>query len=355
MTPDEFDYALPPGRIAQTPAERRDGSRLLILDRAARARPGDLPETTFDRLPERLRAGDLLVLNDARVLPARLEARKTTGGRVDLLLLGREPDGAWSAILSRGRGLRPGDRLALGGGLEAALLTAPEAGRARLAVRREGDAPGAAVDETEVRGAARMPLPPYIRRAAGDGREPLDRQRYQTVYAARDGAVAAPTAGLHFTERVLAAAQARGVEVARLTLLVGPGTFQPVRAQDIAEHTVEAERYALPTTTAEAVSRCRARGGRVIAVGTTVVRVLEARADDEGGVRPGKGWCDLYIRPGHRFRAVDALLTNLHLPRSSLLILAAAFAGREPLLAAYAEAARRGFRFYSYGDAMLLL
>jgi S-adenosylmethionine:tRNA ribosyltransferase-isomerase len=200
-----------------------------------------------------------------------------------------------------------------------------------------------------------MPLPPYIHRAPHDPLAALDRERYQTVYAAHDGAIAAPTAGLHFTTGLLDDLRRRGIETAFLTLHVGAGTFRPVRSAAIEDHVVDRERFRLSGETADAVARCRSRRGRVVAVGTTVTRVLEARAAEDGQVAAGEGWCDLFIRPGHRFRAVDALVTNLHLPRSSLLILIAAFAGRERILDAYREAVRRGFRFYSYGDAMLIL
>jgi S-adenosylmethionine:tRNA ribosyltransferase-isomerase len=200
-----------------------------------------------------------------------------------------------------------------------------------------------------------MPVPPYIRRDPGDPREALDRERYQTVYAGPGGSIAAPTAGLHFTEAILDDLAAHGVVIARLVLHVGPGTFQPIRAAEVTAHRIEPEEFRLPPETAAAIASCRARGGRVVAVGTTVTRVLEAQAAEEGTVRAGEGRCDLFIGPGHRFRAVDALLTNFHLPRSSLLVLVAAFAGRERVLAAYREALRRGFRFYSYGDAMLIL
>jgi S-adenosylmethionine:tRNA ribosyltransferase-isomerase len=362
MTIDEFDYHQPQDRIAQEPAARRDAARLMLLDR--REAGGTITESTFDRLAEHLRAGDLVVLNDTRVLPARLHARKPTGGRVDILLLPPAPEQVATgapdhrAMLSTSQGIHAGVRLDIGDGLEAIVLDDPVQGRARLrfAAPDGSDAGEGLLDRRGV-----MPLPPYIRRAADDPREALDRERYQTVYAAAGGAIAAPTAGLHFTRALLDLLPGRGIEVTRLTLHVGPGTFQPVRVSAIEDHVVEPEWCRLPRSAAEAIAACRARGGRVVAVGTTVTRVLEARATGAGGdertrdgVRPGEGWCDLYIRPGHRFRVVDVLLTNLHLPRSSLLILVAAFAGRERILAAYREAVRRGFRFYSYGDAMLI-
>lgn len=353
MKLDLFDYPLPRERIAQEPAARRDDARLFLLDDDPRAEAGHLGEIPFRRFPERLRAGDLVVLNDTRVRPLRLRGRKSSGGAVEILLL--EPlaaAGTWRALLSTSKGIRAGVRLGIATGLDAVVVSGPETGRA--VVRLEGsETEAGAGDPIESHGV--MPLPPYIRRdAAGDVRDPLDRERYQTVYAREAGAVAAPTAGLHFTPELLAGLPRCGVEVARLSLHVGPGTFLPVRSEEIEHHAVEPERFDLPETTAAAIAACRDRGGRVVAVGTTVTRVLEARAGDGGSVEAGSGWCDLYIRPGHRFRAVDALLTNLHLPKSSLLILVAAFAGRERILAAYREAARREARFYSYGDAMFI-
>ena len=360
MRIEDFDYPLPRENIAQEPAARRDDARLFLLQRdrraadaAAAAGAGPLEEIPFRRFPEQLRAGDLVVLNDTRVRPVRLRGRKASGGAVEILLLEPvAPERTWRAMLSTSKGMHAGTRLSIGAGLDAVVASEPEGGRA--AVRLEGrDAEsGAGIDPIEAHGV--MPLPPYIRRdAAGDARDPVDRERYQTVYARRPGAVAAPTAGLHFTPEMLADLPRRGVGVATLSLHVGPGTFLPVRAERIEDHVVEPERNELPAATTEAVNVCRERGGRVIAVGTTVTRVLEARAAS-GRLEPGGGWCDLFIRPGHRFRAVDALLTNLHLPQSSLLILVAAFAGRERILAAYREAVGRGARFYSYGDAMFI-
>jgi S-adenosylmethionine:tRNA ribosyltransferase-isomerase len=380
MKIEDFDYDLPPDRIAQVPAERRDGARLMLLDRAAPAHvdaaaPSAPAETTFDHLADHLREGDLVVLNDTRVLPARLRGRKPTGGRIEILLLpdaapvapaaelAAAPPGERAAMLATSKGIHPGARLDVGGGVEVVVLDEPAAGRTRLRFTAAGgDDPIA--DLLERRGV--MPLPPYIHREPDDPRTALDRERYQTVYAASAGAIAAPTAGLHFTPALLDLLPRRGIAVTCVTLHVGPGTFQPVRAAAIEDHVVEPEWCRLPAAAAAAIAACRERRGRVVAVGTTVVRVLESRASGDGGqggdggrggrdaVVPGDRWCDLYIRPGHRFRVVDVLLTNLHLPRSSLLILVAAFAGRERILAAYREAVRRGFRFYSYGDAMLI-
>jgi S-adenosylmethionine:tRNA ribosyltransferase-isomerase len=352
MNIEEFDYELPAERIAQEPAQERAASRLMLLDR----RGGDVEEAVFASLPERLRAGDLVVLNETRVVPARLRARKPTGGQVEILVLdwaGETGGAARTVLLSTSKGVHPGVRLRIAADLEAEVIEAPREGRARLLFHGPVTDGGAGLED-RLRRHGMMPLPPYVRREADDARDRLDRERYQTVYATSDGAVAAPTAGLHFTPALLERLALRGIEVARLVLHVGPGTFLPVRTAAIEDHRVEPERFVLPAETAAAVRACHGRGGRVVAVGTTVTRVLEARAAADGVVEPGAGWCDLYIRPGHAFRVVDALLTNLHLPRSSLLILVAAFAGRERILAAYREAVRRGFRFYSYGDAMLI-
>ncbi len=342
----QFDYALPPDRIAQEPAEPRDAARLLVLDR----RFGALGDARVSNLPRFLRVGDCLVLNDTRVLPARLLGRiEETERDVEMLLL--HPVGPtnedWAALLRPARRCPVGTTVALADGAARATVTArEELGRAR--VRLDGTGPV----ETFLEVHGLPPLPPYIRRYRKPGGE--DWARYQTVYAARPGAVAAPTAGLHFTEALLAALEAQGVELHRVTLHVGPGTFRPVRAERIADHRVEAERFEVSEATAMAVGRARREGRRVVAVGTTTVRVLETVAMPDGCVAPGAGWTDLTIVPGHRFRAVDALLTNFHLPRSSLLLLVSAFAGRERVLDAYAHAVAVGYRFYSYGDAMLI-
>jgi S-adenosylmethionine:tRNA ribosyltransferase-isomerase len=367
---DLFDYELPADLIAQEPAPERDAARLLLVPRAtagaledaAADRDADaaFEETTVGRLAELLRPRDLLIVNDTRVVPSRLRGSKPTGGAVEILLLPGEAasNGGPSVrecLLSTSKGIAAGVRLALPGGVLAEVVSEPAAGRARIrfegesATAEEGFDLAAYLERHGV-----MPLPPYIKRMPDDSRAGLDRRRYQTIYAARDGAVAAPTAGLHFTPALFESMCARGVETASVTLHVGPGTFQPVRSEAIEDHVVEPERFVLPPETSSAIEACRRRGGRVVAVGTTATRVLEGRARDDGTVAPGEGWCDLYIRPGHAFRVVDALLTNLHLPRSSLLILVAAFAGRERILAAYREAVRRRMRFYSYGDAMLL-
>jgi len=345
-----FDYALPPERIAQEPAPERDAARLLALERRA----GATSHHRVRDLPALMRPGDLLVLNATRVLPARLRGRKSTGGAAEALLLGAPAPPAsgagegsaatYPALLRCTGRARPGTKLVLGG-LDAEVVCVWGGGQVVLAF-----APGA-----DPYAAGEAPLPPYIRREAP---RPEDAERYQTVFARDPGSVAAPTAGLHLTLRLLEALRRWGVETAEVVLHVGPGTFRPLRGADLARGELHAEPFRLPEATAQAVDRTRARGGRVVAVGTTVCRVLESRARPGGRVAPGAGETRLFLRPEpdcdapRPFGVVDALLTNFHLPRSSLLLLVAAFAGRRRLLDAYAEALAAGYRFYSYGDAM---
>ena len=319
------DYELPEGLIATHPAERREDARLLEVGEG-------LGHHRVADLPGRLQPGDLLVVNDTRVNHARLEARRATGGRVEVFLLDER-----TAMCRPARKLRAGELLAVGEGHIELVGRTDEL----FEVRCEPSAEALMAAHGEV------PLPPYLGRPA----EPEDRERYQTVYARHPGAVAAPTAGLHLSEALLAALEARGVGLATVTLHVGAGTFRSLRPEDLERGELHPERYAVPEATAEAVAACR---GRVVAVGTTVTRTLE-QAGADGVLRPGSGVTRLFLRPGHRFRQVDALLTNFHLPRSSLLLLVCAFGGRERVLAAYAEAIRHAYRFYSYGDAMLLL
>jgi S-adenosylmethionine:tRNA ribosyltransferase-isomerase len=342
MTLTDFDYPLPEELIAQEPVTPRDASRLLHVP------PGDgaLEELRFAELGRLLRPHDLLVLNDTKVLPARLLGVKASGGRCELLLL--EPvegsDGfRWRALGQSSKPLRPGARLTFGA-LGAEVVEACGGGMFEVRFERGGEALREALERE-----GRLPLPPYVRR------EPTaaDRDRYQTVVARVPGSAAAPTAGLHFTPELLARLAAAGVERTAVTLHVGAGTFLPVRGEDLERHVMHEERYEVSPEAAEAFAACRARGGRVVAVGTTAVRTLES-AFAGGGLRVGAGRTRIFIRPGHRFQAVDALVTNLHLPRSTLLMLVCAFAGRERVLAAYADAVRRRFRFFSYGDAMFL-
>jgi len=367
-TLDLFEFVLPPERIAQEPAEPRDAARLLVLDRASGARhDGHVRD-----LPAWLGPGDCLVVNDTRVLLARLLGWIAGSERpVEALLLPPSgapgPEGEWEALLRPARHCPPGTALVLADGATRATVTAVgAAGRARIRL----DWPGQVEDLLAAHGLP--PLPPYVRHYRKPGGE--DWARYQTVYAEKPGAVAAPTAGFHFTPELLGRLAAAGVEIHRITLHVGPGTFRPVRVTRVADHRMEAERYEVPTVTARALTRARREGRRVVAVGTTTVRALETAARSgspaspsgpaldraerdvtEDAVVAGQGWTDLTILPGHRFLAVDALLTNFHLPRSSLLLLVAAFAGRARVLDAYRHAVAAGYRFYSYGDAMLIL
>jgi S-adenosylmethionine:tRNA ribosyltransferase-isomerase len=304
-------------------------------------RSGFLSHRIFSDIEALLLPGDLLVLNDTKVFPCRVPARKPSGGKAEVFLLEEQGVNLWHALV-RG-GIEVGKRAAVAPGIEAEIVA--EVGEGVKLVRFIG-VPDirARLDEL-----GKTPLPPYIKRDAGAG----DRKRYQTVYAAREGAVAAPTAGLHFTEALLKRIQDRGIETAMVTLHVGPGTFQPVRTEMIADHRMHPERYEIPAETADRISRARTEGRRVIAVGTTSVRALETSAVD-GIVRPGSGASTLFITPGYRFTVIDGMITNFHLPKSTLLMLVAAFAGRENILTAYREAVRSGYRFYSYGDAMLI-
>jgi S-adenosylmethionine:tRNA ribosyltransferase-isomerase len=332
----EFDYRLPPDRIATEPAPRGQ-SRLLVLERRGAQR-----HRRVDDLPEILRPGDLLVVNDTRVIPARLFGhRVATGGEIEILLTERVDATTWDALVRPGRRAKPGTRIGFEDGLAAEVIEKDPGGRHRLRFSEPV--------EPHLDRLGHVPLPPYIERAD----TPEDRERYQTVYAASPGAVAAPTAGLHFSKELLTRLAAAGIETARVTLHVGPGTFKPVTVERIEDHRMESERYEIPEATAAAVDQARREGRRIVAVGTTVVRTLESAAK-EGKVAPGVGRTDLFITPGFRFQAVDLLLTNFHLPRSTLLMLVCAFAGRERVLAAYEEAIASGYRFYSYGDAMLI-
>jgi S-adenosylmethionine:tRNA ribosyltransferase-isomerase len=351
MRISDFDFELPEELIAQHPLERRDASRMLVVERAR----GAWRDSSFSELPAELKAGDALVVNNTRVFPARLVGRREpTGGRVELLLirrLGAAGADVWEALARPARRLDAGARVAFGDGRLRAEVTGVPGGGPERVVRFECEGDFDALVEEF----GRMPLPPYIKREREDlAARDEDRERYQTVYAERRGAIAAPTAGLHFTPRVLDELRARGVRLAEATLHVGYGTFAPVRAEDLKDHSVAAERFEIEAGAARTINDARASGGRVVAVGTTTVRALESATDPRGRVRPGRGETGLTITPGYEFRAVDALLTNFHLPRSSLLVLVAAFAGRELALEAYRHAVRARYRFYSYGDCMLI-
>jgi S-adenosylmethionine:tRNA ribosyltransferase-isomerase len=352
MRISDFDFELPEELIAQHPLGRRDASRMLVVDRAQ----GGWRDGSFAEFPNELREGDAVVVNNTRVFPARLVGRREpTGGRVELLLVRRREEfegETWEVLAKPARRLEAGARLAFGDGRLTAETLAATGDGARRVVRfqTEGDF------ESLLEEFGRMPLPPYIKRdsedlaAAGE-----DRERYQTVYAAAPGAIAAPTAGLHFTPQVFESLRARGVRACEVTLHVGYGTFAPVRADDLSEHRVAAERFEISDRAAEEINRTRESGGRVVAVGTTTVRALESAADESGRVRAGRGETGLTITPGYRFRAADAMLTNFHLPRSSLLVLVSAFAGRGLVLDAYRHAVAARYRFYSYGDCMLVV
>ncbi len=344
ISTSDFDYVLPPERIARYPAARRSDSRLLALGRSS----GQVRHMRFRDLPELMDSRDLLIVNDTRVFPARLRGRKPTGAAGEVLLLRPADPGddrVWEALVRPGRKLKKGRTLVVGPELAVRILDACPDGR-RIVRLETPLAIGEALGEF-----GRVPLPPYLERDD----EPLDRERYQTVYARSEGSVAAPTAGLHFTPELLAELEERGVRRASLTLHVGTATFRPVDAEDPSRHTMDAEWFDVPESAARAYRDCRLRGGRVWAVGTTVVRTLESVAEGRSELRAGPGTTDLFIHPPYEFRAVDCLITNFHLPRSTLLMLVAAIAGLDRVREAYSQAIAAGYRFYSYGDAMAVV
>jgi S-adenosylmethionine:tRNA ribosyltransferase-isomerase len=344
-----YDFDLPPDLVAQRPPERRDGARMLVLDRAT----GTITDRRFSDLPDHVRPGDAVVTNDTRVVPARLAGRRAGGGKAELFLVRRLGLGEWLCLARPGRKLGPGADVAFDGGLAAHIEAVDEAGRRRVRFALGGEAFADEAAETAALDAAgQMPLPPYVARERPD---PADRERYQTVFARSRGAVAAPTAGLHFTPGTFDRLRARGAAVASVTLHVGYGTFEPVRAADLREHAVAEEDVEVGEGAAETVRAARAAGARVLAVGTTTTRALESAAQATGAVEPFRGPTGLTVVPGYTFRAVDALLTNFHLPKSSLLVLVGAFAGREAVMEAYRHAVEARYRFYSYGDCMLVL
>lgn len=342
MQVDLFDYQLPGAAIAQTPIEPRDASRLLVLDRARQS----LVHRHFCDLPELLTPRDLLVVNDSRVIPARLCGRRNhpAGAFLEVLLLRPTSRDLWEVLIKPGRRAPVGTRIIFGGGeLTGEVISTTAFGGRMVAFTYEGDW------RALLQSLGRMPLPPYIRAPLADA------ERYQTVYAQNEGSVAAPTAGLHFTGRLLAELSTRGIRIRRLTLHVGLGTFRPVEAERVEDHRMHEEFFTLPQETAVAAEETRAAGGRVIAVGTTAVRTLESAMDADGKLAAGSQWTKIFIYPGFSFRAVDAMITNFHLPRSTLLMLVSAFAGRETILSAYREALAQGYRFFSFGDAMMIL
>ena len=339
MKTSDFYYDLPAELIAQTPLERRDASRLLCLNR----KTGAWEHRHFTDLLEYLRPGDTLVVNNSRVLPARLLGERPTGGAVEVLLLHDRGEGIWECLTRPGRKTRPGQELIFGGGtLHATVVDALDDGNKLVQFRYEG----IFLEILEQLG--KMPLPPYIREELGD------QERYQTVYSKISGSAAAPTAGLHFTNELLDRIRAMGVDIAEITLHVGLGTFRPVKAEEITEHHMHAELCMIDEPTARLLNETKARGGRIICVGTTSCRTLESLVQPDGSFRAQTAWTDIFIYPGYQFKAMDALITNFHLPESTLVMLVSAFAGRETVLAAYRDAIEKRYRFFSFGDAMFL-
>jgi S-adenosylmethionine:tRNA ribosyltransferase-isomerase len=342
MRIEEFDYRLPPSLIAQYPPSQRGETSLMVLERQT----GKIEHEAFQDITKYLLPGDLLVLNNTRVLPARLIGKKETGGRIEMLFIPpwNGAKGEWTALIKNSGRIKAGCRIQFESGLEGEVEEVT-AGKGRVRFFYQGDM-------TELfRKIGHIPLPPYIKR----GDEPLDRERYQTVFAERDGSIAAPTAGLHFTHALLRSLMENGVRTTMITLHVGVGTFIPVKVDDIEAHAMDAEWVDISGETAGEIKATKARGGRVISVGTTTTRALESSYDGHGGVKSGKGMTSLFIYPPYRFRVIDGLVTNFHLPKSTLIMLVSAFAGRDFLMSAYQEAVHRKYRFYSYGDAMLIL
>jgi S-adenosylmethionine:tRNA ribosyltransferase-isomerase len=341
----DFDYELPEELIAQHPLPERDASRMLVVDRE----PRSLSDQQFVSLPKYLRAGDCVVLNNTKVFPARLMGERVpSGGTSEVLLLREIEPNLWEVLARPARRLRIGARISFGDGRLQATVTAANEDGTRLIQFEPRDNLSNLIDEV-----GEPPLPPYIKRP--DAPAPDDRERYQTVYARETGAIAAPTAGLHFTPTVLDEIKNAGVSIAEITLHVGYGTFEPVRVEDVSQHRVLPETFSIPAEAADIINRARASGGRIIAVGTTTTRALESAVSAHGAIDPGSRVADLTITPGYKFRIVDALVTNFHLPRSSLLLLVSAFTGRKLALEAYRHAVSQRYRFYSYGDCMLIL
>lgn len=339
MKTSDFMYDLPERLIAQTPLQRRDASRLLVLDKST----GQTGHRHFYDLPEFLRPGDCLVLNDSRVIPARLVGNRATGGATEVVLLRDLGDDRWECLTRPGRKMRPGVSVSFGDGeLTGQVESVAEGGNRIIRFSYQG------IFLEVLERLGRMPLPPYIKEQLADP------ERYQTVYSVHPGSAAAPTAGLHFTQELLARVRAMGVKVCFVTLHVGLGTFRPVQVEDVEDHKMHSEFCTVLPETAETVNAAKAAGGRIIAVGTTSCRTLESFAGEDGTLRAGSGWTDIFIYPGYRFRCIDGLVTNFHLPGSTLVMLVSALAGRENILNAYAEAIREEYRFFSFGDAMLI-
>ena len=341
MRVSDFDYELPKHLIAKYPANPRDSAKLLVLHR----KTGKLEHKIFRDLPQYLKRGDLLILNDVKVIPARLLGKLDTGGKVEILLIRQIEPNVWEVMAKPARKLKPGKNINFGQ-LKATVKGYKNEGKRILEFHVKGNNFMDILSQI-----GHVPLPPYIERED----LPADKEQYQTVFAKTEGAVAAPTAGLHFTKELLEKIEKKGVIIKTVTLHVGPGTFKPVKVEKIEEHKMDYETYNIPEETAEEINRAKKEGRRVIAVGTTVVRTLESAADEEGFVKSGEGTTNLFIYPGYKFKVIDALITNFHLPRSTLIMLVSAFAGRERILNAYKEAVKKNYRFYSYGDAMLIL
>ena len=339
MDVKDFYYDLPKELIAQDPIENRSDSRLLLLDKNT----GEIRHSIFKNITSELRPGDCLVVNNTKVIPARLLGVRPTGGAVEILLLRRLEKDVWETLVRPGKKCRPGTKVTFGNGeLEAEIVGVVEDGNRLVKFTYEG------IFEEVLDRLGEMPLPPYITHKL------QDKNRYQTVYAKYDGSAAAPTAGLHFTKELLEEVRNMGVEIAEITLHVGLGTFRPVKETKVEDHLMHSEYYEIGETAADIVNRTKARGGRVIAVGTTSCRTLESAAEDDGHLTAKSGWTDIFIYPGYRFKVLDALITNFHLPESTLIMLVSALAGREHILNAYQEAVKERYRFFSFGDAMFI-
>lgn len=341
MKTSDFYYALPPELIAQDPLEDRSSSRLLVLNRET----GEREHCVFREVAEFLHPGDCLVVNNTKVIPARLMGVKEgTGAGIEVLLLKRCEDNVWETLVKPGKKARPGARISFGEGiLTGEVLEVAEEGNRRIRFTYDG------IFEEILDRLGQMPLPPYITHQL------KDKNRYQTVYAKHDGSAAAPTAGLHFTPELLKEIEEKGVKIAHVTLHVGLGTFRPVKVEDVTQHHMHSEFYRIEEEQAQIINDTKAAGGRVICVGTTSCRTLESAADEKGILHAGSGWTDIFIYPGYRFKMMDALITNFHLPESTLLMLVSAFAGKEQVMAAYEEAVQERYRFFSFGDAMMIL
>lgn len=341
MKTSDFYYDLPQELIAQDPLLERSSSRLMVLDKES----GEIEHKIFKDITGYLKAGDCLVINDTKVIPARLHGvKEETGGHIEVLLLKRKSDNVWETLVKPGKKARPGARISFGEGLlKAEVLDVVEEGNRLIRFEYEG------IFEEVLDQLGEMPLPPYITHKLED------KNRYQTVYAKHEGSAAAPTAGLHFTQDLLKEIEAMGVKIARVTLHVGLGTFRPVKVDDVNDHHMHSEFYMISEEAAETINETKRQGGRVISVGTTSTRTLESVADENGFVRPTSGWTEIFIYPGYRFKCIDALITNFHLPESTLLMLVSALAGKEHILAAYEEAVKERYRFFSFGDAMFIV